>query len=909
MPDDAIELTIDGIKVSGGIDDTVLQVAMRHGIYIPALCYHEALDNEGRCRLCLVEIKGFRDYTTACTTKVAEGMEVLTKTPDIENIRRITIELLLADHPADCSACARNLPCQLHQVAARLAVDSVRYPRLAEPLTVDQRNPFFVRDPNQCILCGRCVAVCHQVQKIGAVDFTGRGYDAQISAAFDKSLEETSCAFCGNCIQVCPTGALMERRLAEVEPEGEFDRVKTICPYCGCGCGLELYVREGQVARVMGDEDNEINRGWLCVKGRFGYEFITSPDRLKQPLLRPGPRLEPAGWDEALDQVARRLTEIKAQYGPDAIACLSSAKSTNEENYLVQKFARVVIGTNNVDHCARLCHASTVAGLAQAFGSGAMTNSIAELRGADAILVIGSNTTETHPIVALAIKAVVDDREACLIVCDPRQIELCDFAAHWLRQRPGTDVALINGLLHVIINEGLADRQFIAAHTEGFDEMAAVVEDYPPERAAEITGVPADDIRAAARAFAAAERAAIVYAMGITQHTTGTDNVLALANLAMATGNVGRESTGVNPLRGQNNVQGACDMGALPGDFPGYQKLADPATREKFAASWGVPLSDRPGLTLVEMMHAAHDGRIKAMLIMGENPALTDPNAAEVREALARLEFLCVLDLFQTETTEHADVILSAVSFAEKSGTWTNTERRVQLLHPVLPPIGDARADWQIISDLAARMGQSWSYASPSDIFDEMAALTPQYAGMSHGRLASGGLQWPCPTPDHPGTRYLHRDRFTRGLGKFHPVAFRPPAEQPDNEYPFVLTTGRSLYQFHSGTMTRRSKSIEKRKGRATVEINPADAAALGIADGDRVRLTSRRGRVDVPAEVTDRTPPGVVFMPFHYREAAANLLTNDALDPVAKIPELKVCAVRVERIGAAETAAPTPAS
>jgi len=553
------------------------------------------------------------------------------------------------------------------------------------------------------------------------------------------------------------------------------------------------------------------------------------------------------------------------------------------------------VGTNNVDHCARLCHASTVAGLAQAFGSGAMTNPIADLANADLFLVIGSNTSETHPLVAVQIKAAVCERGAQLIVCDPRQIELTNFATHWLRQRPGTDVALVNAMLNVIIAEGLTDTQFIRDRTEGFEAMAAAVARCTPDWAERITGVPAADIREAALAYGQAERAAIVYAMGITQHTTGTDNVLALANLALATGNLGREGVGVNPLRGQNNVQGACDMGALPGDFPGYQKVADAECRAKFERAWGTRLPEKPGLTLVEMMHAAREGKIKAMFIMGENPLVTDPNTNEVRRSLANLEFLCVTEMFETDTTAYADVILPAVSFAEKSGTFTNTERRVQLFHAALAPLQGAKADWEILQQLANRLGANWSYSSPAEIFAEMASLTPQYAGMSHERLEKGSLHWPCPTADHPGTPILHKEKFTRGRGKFHPVEFRPPEELPDEEYPLVFTTGRQLFQYHAGTMSRRSPGIEQHRGKATVEINPADARRFGIGDGQPVKIISRRGEVVVPAEITNRVAPGMLFMSFHYREAIANLVTNDALDPIAKIPELKVCAVRLE--------------
>ncbi|MHC5034720.1 MAG: formate dehydrogenase subunit alpha, partial [Planctomycetota bacterium] len=668
-----------------------------------------------------------------------------------------------------------------------------------------------------------------------------------------------------------------------------------------CGCGLVLGLRGDRIVRITGDDQHPVNRGSLCVKGRFGLDYVSSPERLTHPLIRRDGQLQEATWDEAMGLVARRLGEIKSAHGPDALAGLSSAKCTNEENYLFQKFMRAVIGTNNVDHCARLCHASTVAGLARAFGSGAMTNSIAELEHADCILVTGSNTTEAHPIIALFIKAAVTKHDAQLIVADPRRIDLVRFASLHLRQRSGTDVALFNAMMNVIIAEGLCDRDFIAQRTEGFEEFRQCLEDYSPERAEAISGVPADDIRAAARAYATAERASIVYSMGITQHTTGTDNVLALANLAMLTGNIGRLSTGVNPLRGQNNVQGACDLGALPNVFPGYQKVDDPDLRAKFEQAWGVELPGEVGLTVVEIMNAAAKGKVKGLYIMGENPMMSDPDVNHVREALKKLEFLCVQDIFLSETAELADVVLPAASFAEKDGSFTNTERRVQRVRKALDPPGEARPDWLILCQLAAGMGRPMEYDGPGEVLDEVARLTPIYGGMSFERIDEEGLSWPCPDAGHPGTVFLHEGQFKRGVGKFHPTPFREADELPDEDYPYLLTTGRLLYHFHTGTLTRRSKGLEEIAPPAPIEINPEDAEREGIAEGDRIEVSSRRGTVRVRAHVTERPPQGTVFMPFHYREAPANVLTNPALDPIAKIPELKVCAVKLERLDSDE--------
>lgn len=591
------------------------------------------------------------------------------------------------------------------------------------------------------------------------------------------------------------------------------------------------------------------------------------------------------------------MKDFKKKYGPDSIAGLSSAKCTNEENYIMQKFMRSVIGTNNVDHCARLCHSSTVAGLARAFGSGAMTNSSNELEKADCILITGSNTTEAHPVIALKIKNAVKHNNAKLIIADPRDIELTKFAVLHLPQKPGTDVALFNAFMNVIIKEGLWDEKTVLSKTEDFEKARKVIMEYTPEKAGRITGIPADDIRKAARIYAKAKKSSIVFSMGITQHTTGTDNVLALANLAMLTNNVGYESTGVNPLRGQNNVQGACDLGALPNVFPGYQQLADDDTREKFKKVWGsIPEKD-PGLTIIEMLHEAEKGNIKALYIMGENPVISDANTNRTTKALKGLEFLVVQDIFLTETAEFADVVLPAASFAEKEGTFTSTERRIQMVRKAVDLPGKSRQDWEIICDLSGRMGKGMKYKCVSDIMDEINSLVPIYGGITHNRIKDIGLQWPCPDRKHPGTKFLHKGVFKRGKGKFHPTPFRAPAEVTDKKYPLILTTGRLLHYFHTGTLSRKTQGLEELSPPALAEINPADAKALRIKDGEKVRLISRRGEVEATIKVTKKSPEGVVFMAFHFAEARANILTNDALDPIAKIPETKVCAVRIEKI------------
>lgn len=672
-----------------------------------------------------------------------------------------------------------------------------------------------------------------------------------------------------------------------------MEKIRTTCVYCGCGCGLFLHVEGGKVVGASPLSSHPLSQGRLCIKGWLGAEFVNHPDRLKTPLIRSGERLLKAGWDEALSLVTTRFKEIRDRCGPDSLAILTSAKGTNEENYLLMKLARAGFGTNNVDHVARLCHAPTVAGLSYAFGSGAMTNPISSLAKADAILIVGSNTTEQHPLVTFHIlrgKAM----GAKIIVADPRRSQIADLAELHLSPRLGTDIAWINGFLNVIIQEGLLDEDFISMRTTGFDEVREAVAKYTPEAVEKIAGIPAQILREAAIAYGSADRAAIVYAMGITQHTTGTDNVQALANLALATGNIGREGTGVYPLRGHQNVQGACDMGALPDLYSGYQRVVQ--AREKFEQAWSRPLPENPGLTATEMMYAAEEGRIRGLLIVGENPMMSYPDQNRVKQALLSLEFLVVCDIFPTETTELADVVLPAASFAEKDGTFTSTERRIQLVRRALPPCGESRPEWEVISDLLTRFGVSADYRSPADVMEEIARVTPIYGGVSYDRLGTEGVQWPCPSRDHPGTGILHSEKFSIGLARSRPVEHREPFEAPDDEFPLLLTTGRSLYHFHTGTMTRRTSLLDREVPGPYVEMNPEDAQKAGIRSGQKVVVESRRGRLYIDARLTLDVPKGVLFVPFHFNEACANVLTGQALDPQSKIPEFKVTAARIRR-------------
>jgi len=896
-----VHLTIDGKKTTVEAGSTILEAARSVGIEIPNLCYDPRIGPIGSCRLCVVEIKGRAGLVISCATPATDGMEVFTETAEIAAVRRTILELMLSEHRLACASCDVLGDCKLQQYAYRYNVNEGRYGQAVRKpprSNYTTGNEAIIYDPDKCIRCGRCIQICEQVQAVSALTFRGRGAEIEVSTAFDVPLNQSVCELCGNCISTCPTGALYERSAKGQGQAKDLTKVRTTCPYCGVGCQIDLNVnpKTNRIVRVTSQTGVIPNNGNLCVKGRFAYDFVSDQARLTQPLVKRNGRFVKTSWDKALTLVAERLNIAKRQSGPDSIAGLASAKCTNEDNYIFQKFMRACVGTNNVDHCARLCHASTVAGLARAFGSGAMTNSIDELRGAKCIFVIGSNTTEAHPVIGLVIKEAVVRNGAQLIVADPRDIDLVRFAKLHLRQKPGTDVALINAMMNVIIAEGLLDRQFIEQRTENFEQFQAVIGDYTPEKVQAVTSVPGDLIRQAAVMYARAGTSSIVYSMGITQHTTGTDNVLALANLAMLTGNVGFESTGVNPLRGQNNVQGACDLGALPNVLPGYQPVDDAQLRGKFEQAWGAKLPARPGLTVVEMMHAIEEGKIKALYVMGENPALSDPNLNRTRRALETVDFLVVQDIFLSETAQYADVVLPSFCFAEKDGTFTNTERRVQRVRKAVKPPAGARDDWRILCAVAAKMGYPMKYRGPKAIMNEIASLTPIYGGIAYNRIEKVGLQWPCPDKNHPGTRYLHAGAFKRGRGKFHPVQYKPASETTDEQYPFLLSTGRQLYQFHTGTLTRKSNAINQVSPTGYIEINPDDAQRLGIAAGESVEVSTKRGTVVTEARVTTEVAKGWLFMPFHFAEGAANILTTDALDPVAKIPEYKVCAANVRR-------------
>ena len=913
----AIKLEIDGLEVEVPQGSTIMDAVRKAGVYIPALCHHPDLKPVGSCKLCIVAVEGIDYYPTACNTPAREGMVVVTRTEELQEMRRHTLEMLLAltNHPTSClfcerkdectdlRECMRKLPvavgckycpqdgmCELQEAVLYVGLKGIRYDITFRNLPV-LREPFFDRNYNLCIMCGRCVRMCDEVRGLGILSTNPDFHrDHWIGP---ESLQEADCKFCGACVDACPTGALFARSEKWIRPDRAM---VTICPYCGVGCSLELQIFEDKIVSVTPSREGAVNRGQACVKGHFGLEEIVHhPDRITTPLIKRNGQFEPASWDEALDLVARRFTEIKEKYGPDALGALSSSRCTNEENYLVQKLARAVFGTNNVDNCARVCHAPSVTGLAACFGSGAATNSFDQIEDADVLFIIGSNTTEAHPVVSLKIIKAARNG-AKIIVADPRKIELVSLASVWLDQKPGTSIALINAMMNVILREGLEDREFIDRRTVGFEELQKAVEEYPPERASEITGVAVKDIIEAARIYAEADKAMIIYGLGMTEHTTGTANVMSLGNLAMLTGNVGRRSTGVMPLRGQNNVQGACDMGALPNVYVGYQSVTDPAIQSKFQEAWRALLPSLPGQTSTQMMENNPGKEIRGLYILGEDPAHTEPDTNRIRSTLESLDFLVVQEIFPTETTEYADVILPAASFAECDGTFTNGERRIQRVRKAIPALS-GQENWQTICHISQRMGYPMNYSHPSEIMDEIASLAPMFAGVSFDRLDDGGLQWPCPGPDHPGTETLHGECFSCGLGKFNAVRHKFPAEQPDPDYPLILTTGRRREHYNCGSMTRRSSGIMWVWPEEAIEISPVDAGELGILDGETVLVKSRRGEVKTKARVTDKSLPGVAFLSFHYRDVLTNLLTNAALDPQARTPEYKACAIRIEKI------------
>jgi formate dehydrogenase major subunit len=910
-----IKFELDGQQVEARIDETIWQVAKRQGREIPHLCYSPEPDYrpDGNCRACMVEIEGERVLAASCKRTPSVGMKVKSASDRAIAAQKMVMELLVADQPA--RETSHDPESKFWHWAEKIGVTESRFPA-AERWDGDASHPAMRVNLDACIQCGLCVRACREVQVNDVIGMAYRNHDAKIVFDFDDPMGESTCVACGECVQACPTGALMpavmldENQTRVTYPDRKVD---SLCPYCGVGCQVTYEVKDEKVIYAEG-RDGPANHNRLCVKGRFGFDYIHHPNRLTKPLVRlpgvkkdandqvdpanPFTHFREASWEEALDIAANGLVKIRDEKGPKALAGFGSAKGSNEEAYLFQKLVRTGFGSNNVDHCTRLCHASSVAALFEGIASGAVSAPFAAAADAEVIWVIGANPTVNHPVAATFIKNAAK-RGAKLIVMDPRRQTLSRHAYKHLQFKPGSDVAMLNAMINTIITEGLTDEQYIAGYTEGYDELKAKIVEFTPEKMAPICGVPAETLREVARMYARAKSSIIFWGMGISQHVHGTDNARCLIALALITGQVGRPGTGLHPLRGQNNVQGASDAGLIPMFLPDYQPVGRDDMRGAFEKLWGQELDPVRGLTVVEIMNAIHAGTINGMYVEGENPAMSDPDLQHARQALAKLDHLVVQDLFVTETAFHADVILPASAFAEKSGSFTNTDRRVQLAREVIKPPGDARQDLWIIQEIGKRMGLPWNYSGPGEVFTEMAQLMPSLANITWERLLrEGAVTYPVDGPDQPGNEIIFTTGFPTesGRGKIVPAKVLPPDEIPDGEYPMVLSTGRVLEHWHTGSMTRRAHVLDQIEPEAVAFMSPKELRKKKLAPGDFIRLETRRGAVEVKVRADRDVPENMVFMPFCYAEAAANLLTNPALDPFGKIPEFKFCAVRVER-------------
>ena len=913
-----ISFTLDGETVGAAPGETIWQVAERHGIAIPHLCYstQATYRADGNCRVCMVEIEGERVLAPSCLRTPTPDMVVTTDSQRAETARKMVMEMLIADQPARESS--HDPQSELWHWAEKMGQLDSRLPARAA-IAPDNSHPAMAVNLDACIHCNLCVRACRESQVNDVIGMAYRGAGAKVVFDFDDPMAASTCVACGECVQACPTGALMEANLLDetgVRTVYADSQVDSVCPYCGVGCQITYNIKDDQIVSVDGREGPG-NEGRLCVKGRFGFDYVTHAHRLTKPLIRrddapkdadadldaanPSSHFREASWDEALAVAAGGLKRIRDRDGGKALAGFGSAKGSNEEAYLFQKLVRTGFGTNNVDHCTRLCHASSVAALLQTIGSGAVTAPFTDALKADVILVIGANPSENHPVAATFFKNAAK-RGATLIVCDPRGHALLKHATHMLQFTPGTDVALLNAMMNVIVTEELYDRQYIEAHTEGFESLREHLAKFPPEMMAEVCGVDADTLRRVARLYARAERAIVFWGMGISQSVHGTDNARCLISLALMTGQIGRPGTGLHPLRGQNNVQGASDVGLIPLAYPDYQLVDAPDNKAKFEDFWGAELDPARGLTVVEIMNAVHDDVIKGMYIMGENPAMSDPDAGHVREALAKLEHLVVQDIFLTETAFHADVVLPASAWPEKDGTVTNSNRQVQMGRQALSLPGDARQDWWLIQEIARGMGLDWNYQHPRDVYAEMQGCMASLNGIGWDRLmAESAVTYPCDSEDQPGNDVLFGDGFPTQSkrGKMVPAHIIPADERPDEAYPMVLSTGRVLEHWHTGAITRRAGILDTLEPESLVCLSPGDLDRLGIAAGDPVRVTTRRGVIESKARSDGKLPDGVIFIPFCFAEASANLLTNPALDPIGKIPDFKFCAARVEKAAA----------
>ena len=903
-----VEFRLNGKDVVAEPGETIIETAKRHGVEIPRLCYKEGMRPDGNCRACVVEVKGERVLAASCCRVPSKGMEVTTDSARALHSQKMVLELLLSDMPEE----RHTLDSELDQWASALKVGKPRFARRHNP-PADLSHYAIAVNLDSCIQCTRCVRACREVQVNDVIGFAFRSEHSKIVFDLDDPMGDSTCVACGECVQACPTGALMPARdVGLVKPDKQ---VHSVCPYCGVGCQLTYNIKDNKILYVDG-RDGPSNHERLCVKGRYGFDYVHHKQRLTKPLVRrdgvpkhadftmdPSNPLEyfrEATWEEALTRAAGGLKAIRDSRGPNALSGFGSAKGTNEEAYLFQKLVRTGFGTNNVDHCTRLCHASSVAALLEGIGSASVSNQISDVQYAEVIFLIGANPISNHPVAATWIKNATK-AGAKLIYADPRRSELARHASHMLQFKPDTDVALLNAMMYVIVEEGLVNEQFVQDRTAGFEELSKNVAGYSPEAMAPVCGIPAETIREVARLFATSKSSMILWGMGVSQHVHGTDNARCLIALCLMTGQVGRPGTGLHPLRGQNNVQGASDSGLIPMVFPDYQRVDNPEARARFEKLWGVPLDPKPGLTVVEIMNAVIDGSITGMYIMGENPAMSDPDANHAREALAKLDCLVVQEIFLTETCYHADVVLPSTAWPEKEGTVTNTDRMVQMGRKALDAPGDAKPDLWIIQELAKRLGCAWSYPHVSDVFNEMRQAMNSIAGITWERLeATSSVTYPCENVGDPGDPVVFTERFptASGRARFVPADIIPAAERPDADFPFVLITGRQLEHWHTGAMTRRAGVLDAIEPEPTALVHPLDLDEVGAQAGDVITVESRRGIISLYARADEGTPRGSVFIPFCYYEAAVNLLTNPALDPIGKIPEFKYCAVKVMRGG-----------
>lgn len=901
--EDTVDIEIDGLPTTVKAGTTILRAAREMGVDIPRLCATDSLKPFGSCRLCVVEVEGRKGYPASCTTPVEPGMKILTQTDQVARLRRNVMELYISDHPLDCLTCSANGDCELQDMAGAVGLREVRYGmdganHLDAP--VDDSNPYFSFDPSKCIVCSRCVRACDEVQGTFALTIEGRGFDSKVAASIGETFLDSECVSCGACIQVCPTATLMEKTIIDHgQPEHS---VITTCAYCGVGCAFKAEMKGDQLIRMTPYKDGHANHGHSCVKGRFAWGYATHKDRILDPMIRDNTSdpWRKVTWDEAIGFAARRFKEIQKKYGRKSIGGITSSRCTNEEVWLVQKLVRAAFGNNNVDTCARVCHSPTGYGLKQTLGTSAGTQLFDSVLDADVITVIGANPTVGHPVFASQMKQRLR-QGAKLIVIDPREIDLVRSphveADYHLPLLPGTNVPIINAFAYVAITEGFIDEKYVAERcdTESFEAWKACIlkPENSPEEVAKISGVPADVIRDAARLYASADRAAIYYGLGVSEHSQGSTMVMGMANLAMATGNIGFTGVGVNPLRGQNNVQGSCDMGSFPHELPGYRPVQDDEVRSTFEKRWGVELDPEPGFRIPNMFDAAIAGKFKGMYIQGEDLAQSDPNTQHVEAAFSSMECIVVQDLFLVETAKFAHVFLPGTSFLEKNGTFTNAERRINRVRPVMKP-KQGKAEWRITQELAQALGYPMNYNNEAEIMDEIAALTPAFTGVSFDFLDRvGSVQWPCNEKAPMGTPIMHVDNFVRGKGLFVETDYVPTEERTNRKFPLLLTTGRILSQYNVGAQTRRTENVIWYDD-DVLEIHPHDAETRGINNGDRVSLASRKGDITLRATITERVPPGVVYTTFHNPETGANVVTTEYSDWATNCPEYKVTAVQV---------------